>query len=118
MLAWYETTASAELFLSVLTLGEIRLGIERLRRRDRPQAEALEQWLTGLRTSYRENIIGLDAATAEEWGRINTPDPLPVIDGLLAATAKVRDFALVTRNIADWERRGVKLLKPFDPPAA
>ena len=60
----------------------------------------------------------MDAATAEEWGRLNVPDPLPVIDGLLAASAKVRGWTLVTRNTADVARSGVALLNPFDPAAA
>lgn len=116
VLAWYATTASSHLFLSVITLGEIRLGIELLRRRkDKQQAEHLEQWLNGLVRSYQENIIGLDAAAADEWGRINAPSRLPFIEGLLAATARARDFTLVTRYTADVERSGVKLLNPFDP---
>ncbi len=115
VVAWYDAVPSAELFLSVLTLGEIRLGIERLRRRDPDQAEFLEQWLDGLRNTYRERIVGVDASIAEEWGRLNVPDPMPVIDGLLAATAKVRAWTLVTRNTADLAREGCKLLNPFGP---
>lgn len=99
----------------MLTLGEIRRGIERRRTRDKPHAEVLDQWLTGLISSYGDNIISLDAAIADEWGRINVPDKLPVIDGLLAATAKVRNFTLVTRNIADVKHSGAKLLNPFEP---
>jgi hypothetical protein len=57
----------------------------------------------------------VDAAAAEEWGRLNVPDPLPVIDGLLAASAKIRGWTLVTRNPADVARSGVTLLNPFDP---
>lgn len=113
VVAWYDTVPSADLFLSVLTLGEIRLGIERLRRRDPDQAEGLEQWLDGLRDTYRERVVGVDASIAEEWGRLNVPDPMPVIDGLLAATAKVRGWTLVTRNTTDLAREGCKLLNPF-----
>jgi predicted nucleic acid-binding protein len=57
----------------------------------------------------------VDAAVAEAWGRLNVPDPLPVIDGLLAASAKVRGWTLVTRNTGDLARSGVALLNPFDP---
>jgi toxin FitB len=60
----------------------------------------------------------VDADTAEEWGRLNVPEPLPLIDGLLAASAKVRGWTLVTRNTADIARSGVALLNPFGPPAA
>jgi toxin FitB len=118
VLAWYGTVSSADLFLSVLTIGEIRLGIERLRRKDAAQADLLEQWLGGLHVAYRDHLIDVDADVAEEWGRLNFPDQLPVIDGLLAASAKVRGWTLVTRNVADLGRSGVSLLNPFEPPPA
>jgi predicted nucleic acid-binding protein len=118
VLAWYAAVTSAELFLSVLTIGEIRLGIERLRRKDEPQADVLEQWLQGLHVTYQDHLIDVDADVAEEWGRLNIPDPLPVFDGLLAASAKVRGWTLVTRNTADLQRSGVALLNPFEPPPA
>lgn len=118
VLAWYGTVTSAEIFISVLTLGEIRLGIERLRGKDSIRAGLLEQWVRGLHAGYGDHIIDADAATAEEWGRLNVPDPLPVIDGLLAASAKVRGWTLVTRNTADVARSGAALLNPFDPAAA
>jgi hypothetical protein len=117
VLAWYATVTSAEIFVSALTIGEIRLGIERLRRKDGTQADALEQWLHGLQASYGDRIINVDAAVAEAWGRLNVPDPLPVIDGLLAASARARGWTLVTRNTADLARSGVALLNPFDPAA-
>jgi toxin FitB len=113
VLDWYDAVPSAQLFVSVLTIGEIRLGIEQLRRKDQVQAEALEQWFRGLRSSYGDRVIDIDAETAHEWGRMNVPDPLPVIDGMLAATAKVRGWTLVTRNTADVARSGVALLNPF-----
>jgi toxin FitB len=116
VLAWFESVPSARLFLSVLTVGEIRLGIERLRRKDPVRAEGLEWWLRGLRDTYRDHVIDVDAETAQEWGRLNVPDPLPVIDGLLAASAKVRGWTLVTRNTADLARSGVVMINPFEPP--
>jgi predicted nucleic acid-binding protein len=118
VLAWYDTVTSAEIFISALTIGEIRLGIERLRRKDNAQADLLQDWLTGLRAAYRDHIVDVDTDVAEEWGRINVPDPLPVIDGLLAASARIRGWTLVTRNIADLTRISVRLLNPFSPPAA
>jgi toxin FitB len=117
VLAWYDGIASAHLFISVLTVGEIRLGIERLRRKDSVQADALEQWLDGLRAAYGDHVIDMDSGIAEEWGRLNVPDPLPVIDGLLAATAQARGWTLVTRNVADLARCDVPIINPFDPPA-
>ena len=115
--AFFESAKSAELFISVLTIGEIRTGIERLRRKDEDQANALDRWLSGLCASYADRIITVDADIAHEWGRLNVPDPLPVIDGLLAATARVRGWTLVTRDVAGLGTCGVRLLNPFEPVA-
>lgn len=115
VLAWYGTVRPADLYLSVMTIGEIRRGVERLRRRDPLQAARIERWLTGLHVHYRNRIVDIDATIAETWGRINVPDPLPVVDGLLAASALVRDWTLVTRNVRDVEHCGVRLLNPFEP---
>jgi predicted nucleic acid-binding protein len=114
VLAWHSTVDSADLFISVLSIGEIRLGVERLRRKDVASAEVIERWLAGLEATYRDHLIDVDARIADEWGHLNAPDPLPVIDGLLAATAKVRGCTLVTRNVADLRRCGVPLLNPFE----
>jgi toxin FitB len=114
VLAWYESVTSTELFLSVLTIGEIRLGIERLRRKDEPQAELLERWLHGLHAAYRDHLIDVDADVAQEWGRLNVPNQLPVVDGLLAASAKVHGCTLVSRNVTDLARSGVSVLNPFE----
>jgi predicted nucleic acid-binding protein len=70
VLAWYSTVRSDELFLSVLTVGEIRLGIERIRRKDQAQAAHLEQWLDGLRGTYADRLVSVDERAAQEWGRI------------------------------------------------
>lgn len=110
---WMATLDDGELYLSVLVVGEIRRGIERLRRVDSGQAEVYSAWLAKLRREYTERILPVTVEVAEEWARMSVPDPLPVIDGLLAATAKVRDLTLVTRNTADVERTGVSLLNPF-----
>jgi hypothetical protein len=115
VVAWFSGLAEEEVFLSVLTLGEIRRGIESIRRRDAAAAGALESWLGRISELHRERIVSLDRAIAEEWGRINVPDPLPVVDGLLAATAKLMGLTLATRNTADVARSGVKLFNPFDP---
>lgn len=111
--AWFASVAGHELFLSVLVIGEIRQGIERMRRRDPKQAGVYESWLSTLLWDYADRIVPVDADVAQEWGRLNVPDPLPVIDGLLAATAKVRGWTLVTRNTADLAHSGVRLLNPF-----
>jgi toxin FitB len=105
-----------ELYLSVLVVGEIRQGIERLRRRDPGQAAPYETWLAALVHGFADRLVPVTAEVCEEWGRLDVPDPLPVIDGLMAATAKVRGWTFVTRNAAGLARTGVRLLNPFDPP--
>lgn len=115
VLAWFGTVRPADLYLSVITIGEIRRGVERVRRRDPLHAARIERWLTGLHVHYRNRIVEVDATIAEKWGRINVPDPLPVVDGLLAASALVRDWTLVTRNARDVKNCGVRLLNPFEP---
>jgi predicted nucleic acid-binding protein len=112
---WLATVRGDELYLSVLVLGEIRQGVERLRRRDPRQAEGYESWLATLRRDYSDRILPVSAGVAEEWGRLDVPDPLPTVDGLLAATARERNLTLVTRNTADFARTGVRLLNPFQP---
>ncbi len=111
--AWFVGLADEEVFLSVLTIGEIRRGIENVRRRDPASAAALDSWLARLSEAHGERILPVDRAIAEEWGRMNVPDPLPVVDGLLAATAGVLGLTLVTRNVADVQSTGVELLDPF-----
>jgi hypothetical protein len=99
-----------------LVVGEIRQGIERVRSRDPGQAEAQERWLTRLLSVYGGRVLPVTVEVAQEWGRLNAlPQPPPVIDGLLAATAKVHRLTLVTRNVADVSRTGVAVHNPFEP---
>jgi predicted nucleic acid-binding protein len=113
--AWLSSVSSDDLYLSSLTLGEIRQGVERLRRRDPTQAAIFERWLATLRRDFATHVLPVDPEVAEEWGRLNVPDPLPAIDSLLAATARVHGLTLVTRNVADVARTGVRVLNPFVP---
>lgn len=113
MKRWIASAPAANLYLSVLVVGEIRRGIERLKRRDPEGAEVYEAWLGTVLSDYADRILPVDAKIAEEWGRMSVPDPVSVVDGLMAATAKVRDMILVTRNTADVERTGVRVLNPF-----
>lgn len=111
--AWFSGLADEEIYLSVLTIGEIRRGVENVRRRDLDSAAALDSWLARLGEAHRDRILPVDRAIAEEWGRMNVPDPLPVVDGLLAATAKVAGLTSATRNVANVEGSGVELVDPF-----
>jgi toxin FitB len=97
--SWFAKLEDEEIFLSVLTLGEIRRGIEGIRRRDQEAATALDSWLGRIQEAHRDRIVLVDRAIAEEWGRMNVPDPLPAIDGLLAATAKVTGLRQSVRRI-------------------
>lgn len=112
--SWFETLDPDAIVLSVLTIGEIRRGIENVRRRDSATAKALERWLRRLIAEHRDRILPVDLAVTEEWGRLNVPDPLPVVDALLSATAKVHGLTLVTRNVKDVARTGVEFVNPFD----
>ncbi len=112
--AWWAGVEERDLFLSVLTLGEIRRGIEGVRQRDPAKAGALERWLDEVSNAFEARIIGVDLAVADVWGRMSAARSVPVIDALLAATAKVHDLVLVTRNTADVSSLGVRTLNPFD----
>lgn len=112
--ARWATASPPEAFhTSVLVIGEIRRGIERLRRRDRPQADVLERWLKQVRSAFGPRILAVDERIAEAWGRLSVSDPLSVVAGLLAATAKVHGLTLATRNLADIAATGVPAVNPF-----
>ncbi|MBA3617497.1 MAG: type II toxin-antitoxin system VapC family toxin [Rubrobacteraceae bacterium] len=110
---WVSSVPTEDLYLSVLTLGEVRRGIGLLSRRDPAQAEVYGAWLVAVLRDYANRVLPVDAEAAEEWGRMNVPDPISIVDGLMAATAKVRNMTFVTRNTADVARTGVLLLNPF-----
>lgn len=101
------------MYLSALVVGEIRQGIVGLRRRDARQADALDRWLQELTSTYADRVLPVTTPVAEEWGRLNIPDPLPVVDGLLAATAIVHGLTVVTRNTDDVAHTGVRVFNPF-----
>lgn len=111
---WLSSTPAERRYISALTVGEIERGITRLAQRgDHRQAAVLARWLDDVVAFYDGRIISIDGAVAREWGRLSVTHPLPVVDALIAATAKVRGWTLVTRNVKDVERTGVRLLNPF-----
>jgi toxin FitB len=113
VLAWYQSTEETDLFLSVLVLGEIRMGVERVRPHDPRKARALERWLSGLEQRFAARLLPVTAAVADEWGRLNGIRPLSTVDGLLAATALVHDLSIVTRDEDGFRDTGVRLINPF-----
>ena len=112
--AWYDSIDDAQIYLSVLLLGEIRKGLERARLGNPAQVRALENWLAAIGRSFAERILPIDQAIADEWGRMSAKRPVSTIDALLAATAKVNDMTLVTRNTVDVADLGAKVLNPFE----
>ena len=111
--AWYASIADEDLFLSTLVLGEIRKGAELARMRDPDKAAALERWLEQVEAAFGGRILGIDNAVADRWGRISAIKPLPVVDGLLAATAMTNGLTLVTRNDRVVAGLGAAILNPF-----
>ena len=102
------------LYLSVITVGELRRGLELIRHRgDAAQADVLEAWLNVLLRDYRDSILPFDADMAQLWGRLRVPHHEHAIDKQIAATALLHDLTLVSRNVSDFAGTGVLLLNPF-----
>jgi toxin FitB len=111
---WIAATPPELLHVSVLTLGEIEHGIVRIRGRgDHEQAVGLERWLREVELGFADRILLVTLPVAAAWGRQQHAQPLPVMDGLIAATAKVNGLTVVTRNAKDFERSGVQVVNPF-----
>ena len=109
---WIAATPPDRLYVSVLTLGE--QGIARVRGRgDRHQASALERWLRDVEAGFEDRVLPVTLSVAAAWGRQQYAQPLPVIDALIAATARVHGMTVVTRNVKDFELAGVQVLNPF-----
>ena len=102
------------LFLSVVTIGELRRGVELIRHRgDQPQALRLERWLQDVLTEYADQILDFDAEAAQVWGRLRVPHPENELDKQIAATALVHGLTVVSRNTAHFASSGVPTLNPF-----
>jgi predicted nucleic acid-binding protein len=110
---WARAHARERHFISVLSLGEIRKGIEILRRRSPGQCEAFESWLEGIRTTFSETVLELDAGILDEWGCLMATRTFPAMDGLIAATARYHGLTIATRNTADFREARVAVVNPF-----
>lgn len=115
--AWYDAADPADLSISALVVGELRAGVEKLRRRQSERAMAFERTLILVIDLFADRIIGIDRRVAERWGRITAAGRPPAVDGLIAATAVVHGLVVVTRNVRDFAPSGADVLNPFDPPS-
>lgn len=114
VIAFLQASEASVLYVSVLTIGELRNGVAAKKRTDPTVAKALGSWVDGLEYSFADRLLGIDAAIARLWGEWSAERPRPVIDTLLAATAVVRGMTLVTRNTRDLRDLKLRLLNPWD----
>ncbi len=110
---WFDAIPSEHIYLSTLVVGEIRHGIELLCRRDPSAALRLDNWLIEVLKDTGDRILPITNEISEQWGRFGIPDPISVIDGLMAATALVHGHIIATRNVRDIESTGVNFINPF-----
>ena len=111
---FWQTVDETELYLSVQTIGEIRRGIENIKRRgDLPQAGKLERWLDLIAQEYSDRILSFDGECAQVWGRLMSPNNQNPIDKQIAAIALIHGLTVVTRNVEDFRGTGVELQNPF-----
>lgn len=113
LLWWMKALSEEQAFLSVITLGEVRFGIELLRTRDARQSISLELWLENTILAYEGRILPVTEHIAEEWGKLRTIRNIPVADSLIAATAVCHSLTVATRNEKDFQNLGVKVYNPF-----
>lgn len=107
--------SDSDIYLSVVSVGELRRGVELIRLRgDAAQANLLEGWLQGLLAVYARNILPIDEEIGQVWGRLRVPHAQHGLDKLIAATALIHDLTVVTRNVDDFAGTGVRMLNPFE----
>ena len=111
--AFFTQTDPSLLRISVLSLGELRKGVVIKRSSDRNAAHQIGSWIDGIELSFQGQIVGIDTATARLWGEWSAQRTRPVVDTLLAATARVHDLTLVTRNTADVGDLPIQILNPW-----
>ena len=110
---WVRAREPDELFISVLTIGELRRGAARVRRRDPDFGAALDRWVAQIAERFRDRILVVDHAIAERWGEATGRQTVPDVDGLIGATALVHGLTVVTRNVRHIAPTGARCLDPF-----
>ena len=111
---WADIVDASDLYLSVITVQELEIGVLLADRRDPPQGAVFRAWLNHqVLPAFADRILSVDTAVVQRSARLHVPDPRPVRDGLIAATALVHGLTVVTRNIADFEPPGVAVLNPW-----
>jgi predicted nucleic acid-binding protein len=117
--AWARTVPAGSLFLSAIVIQELEIGVLLAERRDPPKGAILRAWLDGhVLPAFSERILPVDTHVARRSAALHVPDPRPLRDGLIAATALVHAMTVVTRNLADFAPTGVPLLNPWHDPVA
>ncbi len=112
--AWADSIDANDLYLSVISIQELEIGALLAERRDPPQGAVFRAWLNGhVLPAFTDRILAVDTAVAQRSARLHVPDPRPVRDGLIAATALVHGMVVVTRNAVDFQPMGVDLLNPW-----
>jgi hypothetical protein len=113
--AWNESVAPVQTYLSSITIHELELGALLLERRDRPQGAILRAWIdTRVLPEFEGRILPVDAAVAQRCAKLHVPDPRPLRDAFIAATALVHGMTVVTRNVNDFKVMGVEILNPWE----
>ena len=111
---WADSVDAADLFLSAITIQELEMGVLLAERRDPSQGAIFRAWLNGhVLPAFNGRVLPVDIAVAQRSARLHLPDPRPVRDALIAATALVHGMTVVTRNVADFEPTGVLMLNPW-----
>ncbi len=115
VLAWADTMSPVQFFLSAITVLELEYGALLVERRDTLQGASLRNWISGtILPQFDGRILPVDTAVALRCAALHVPDPRPERDSLIAATALVHGFTIVTRNVNDFQRMGVALFNPWD----
>jgi predicted nucleic acid-binding protein len=114
VIKWITETHPSQLYVSCISIGELRAGALKKLKQDKVAGEGLLKWVLNLTREYAEQILTIDLETCEEWADLLVIDSTNAIDGIIAAQAKEENMTLVTRNVKHFEMFGIRLLNPFE----